>query len=108
MQAERGERHDGQRDQHHRRHPARAGGGEVEPGLRHLIGADLPSVRHEADQSAEHRQCPEGHHDRGHVAPRHDEAVQQPAAEAGRARHRETARDPQRRMGVQHTRRNVG
>ena len=77
----------------HGRHAGDPRAGHVEPGLRDLVGADLMAAGPKAVEAAEDRERAERHDDRRHAAERHDETVDQPAAEPDGAGDRDAGQD---------------
>ena len=77
--------------------PATCSAGHVEPGLRHLVGADLPAAGPEAVEAAEDRHGAEGDDDRRHLPEGDDAPVDQPAGEPDGAAGGEAGGDAERR-----------
>ena len=93
-----GDAKDDRGDDHDQRHTHHLGAGEVQPRLRHLVGADLPAAGPEAVEPAKDRHGAEGDDDRRHLPEGDDRTVHQPAGEPDGAAGGEAGGDPERRV----------
>src|SRR5215207_5113687 len=92
-----GQEHD-ERDDHEDRYAEDRVGAEVQEGVGQRLGVDLAAVGPQEREAAEHVERAEGHDERGHLPPRHEDPVEQPARRPERDAEQE--HDRQRKAGM--------